>query len=92
MNIREEFGKRLKLIREVFNMSQDKLSLLSGVDRSFISDIENGKYAPSLDTINRISKAFKVHPSEFFEFSTAEPTMPYEADISRTDKDKLHRF
>lgn len=61
-------------------MSQDAVSLASGVDRSFLSEVETGKSAPTLDTINKIAKALNVHPEELFIFSVSEPSMPYEGE------------
>ena len=78
MNIREKFRQRLKMLRKHKRMSQDAVSLSSGVDRSFLSEIENGKSSPTLDTINKIAKALNVHPEEFFIFSVSEPSKPYE--------------
>ena len=82
MNIREKFGQRLKLLRKHRKMSQDAVSMASGIDRSFLSEIETGKCSPTLDTINRIAKALNVHPEELFIFTVSEPAMTYEGKKS----------
>ena len=82
MNIREKFGQRLKLLRKHRKMSQDAVSLASGVDRSFLSEIETGKCSPTIDTINKIAKALNVHPGELFIFTVSEPSRPYEGEKS----------
>lgn len=43
-------------------MSQDAVSLASGVDRSYLSEIENGKVSPTIDVIDRIAQALDVAP------------------------------
>ena len=58
-------------------MSQDAVSLASGVDRSYLSEIENGKASPTVDTVDKIAKALNVDPEEMFIFSISEPKMPY---------------
>ena len=82
MDIRKEFGQRLKLLRKHRKMSQDAVSIASGIDRSFLSEIETGKCSPTLDTINRIAKALNVHPGELLIFTVSEPSMTYEGKRS----------
>jgi transcriptional regulator with XRE-family HTH domain len=59
------FGKILKLRRNSVNLSQEQLGLKSGLSRSYISDLENGKKDPSLFTIFKLADALKVKPSFF---------------------------
>jgi transcriptional regulator with XRE-family HTH domain len=40
------------------------LYMESGLDRTFVSAIERGIQSPTLKTIVRLSKAFRVAPSE----------------------------
>ena len=77
MNIRIKFGSRLKLLRKFRKMSQDAVSLASGVDRSYLSEIENGKVSPTIDIIDRIAEALDVAPKELLEESVAEPEVSY---------------
>jgi len=62
-------------------MSQDDVSLSSGVNRSFLSEIENGKSSPTLDTINKIAKALNISPEEFLKFSVSEPLKTYDGEV-----------
>lgn len=78
MDIRIKFGSRLKLLRKLRKMSQDAVSLASGVDRSYLSEIENGKASPTIDVIDRITKALDVAPKELLEESVALPAISYE--------------
>lgn len=77
MNIRIKFGSRLKHLRKFRKMSQDAVSLASGVDRSYLSEIENGKVSPTIDVIDRIAQALDVAPKELLEESVAEPETSY---------------
>jgi len=80
MSIRENFGQRLKVLRQYRKMSQDDVSLASGIDRSYISQIETGKSSPTLDIIDKIAKALNVSPDELFIFSVAEPEKTYDGE------------
>ena len=45
-------------------MSQEALALESGVDRTFVSQIERGVRQPTLTTLFRLCDALAVHPSD----------------------------
>lgn len=55
-----EIGKRIKTARERAGYTQEKFAEI--IDRSvqFISDLERGKFGPSIQTLIRISNALYV--------------------------------
>ncbi|BFH60523.1 helix-turn-helix domain-containing protein [Paenibacillus azoreducens] len=57
------FGRALRKIRKENKFTQDELSIYSRVDRSYISELENGEKAPSLLTITALARALQVKPS-----------------------------
>ena len=61
------FGKILKLRRNSVNLSQERLGLESGLSRSYISDLENGKKDPSLFTIFKLANALDLKPSALID-------------------------
>jgi transcriptional regulator with XRE-family HTH domain len=61
------FGRALRKIRKERKLTQDELSLYSNVDRSYISELENGGKAPSLLTIISLARALQVKPSVLIE-------------------------
>jgi transcriptional regulator with XRE-family HTH domain len=64
---REEiFGKILQDERKAKSISQEKLAKLTGLDRTAISLIENGKRSPTFTTILKICRALEIEPSELF--------------------------
>lgn len=63
MTIEEAFGIVLRRLRREFNISQEKLSDNSSLDRTFISNIECGKQQPSLVTIFALANALNITPS-----------------------------
>ncbi len=58
------FGNELRKAREEAGMTQEKLFLLSGVDRSYISDLENDKQKPSLEMVFKLCLALGIKASE----------------------------
>ncbi len=76
--IRAEFGRRLKFLRKFRKMSQWDLSRLSGIDRAYISEIENGRSAATVDLINRMARAMDLYPAEFLTFGKEAPEYSYE--------------
>lgn len=67
LTIEEAFGAVIRRIRRELNLSQEKLALDSGLDRSFLSNIEGGKQQPSLLTIFSIANAVNILPSTIFK-------------------------
>ncbi|MEC0259719.1 helix-turn-helix domain-containing protein [Paenibacillus lautus] len=61
------FGRALRNFRKEKKLTQDELSLYSRVDRSYISELENGEKAPSLLTITALARALHVKPSALIE-------------------------
>jgi transcriptional regulator with XRE-family HTH domain len=66
MSNEEIFGKILQEERKAKKISQEKLAKLTGLDRTFISLIENGKRSPTFSTILKICSALEIDPSELF--------------------------
>ncbi|MGI6393588.1 MAG: helix-turn-helix domain-containing protein [bacterium] len=87
MSIRENFGQRLKMLRKHKGMSQDDISFASGVDRSYLSEIENGKSSPTIDMVDKIARALNIAPNEFFIFDVSEPKTDYDGEPLNTVKE-----
>ena len=61
-------------------MSQWDLSRLSGIDRAYISEVENGRSAATVDLINRMAHAMDLYPAEFLVLGKEQPTRSYEGN------------
>ena len=62
-----KLGKNLKRIRVEKGISQGEIARILKVGRSFITNIENGKTNPTLDTIAKIAKAIGVSVGELMK-------------------------
>jgi len=67
MNEAERLGKNLKRIRTTKGISQGEIGRILEVDKSFVSNIENGKTNPTLATIAKIAKAIGVSVGELMK-------------------------
>ena len=63
----EKLWKNLKRIRTTKGISQGDIARSLGVNRGFISNIENGKTNPTLATIARLAKAVRVSVDELLK-------------------------
>lgn len=64
----ELLGARIREIRKAQKLSQEKLAEMVGVDYRYISVLELGKKAPSLEMIEKIATALGVEIRELFDF------------------------
>ena len=63
----KRFGERVKRLRREKGLSQEGLADAIGVDRSYMGFIERGERNPTLDKMNKISKALNVSMKDLFE-------------------------
>jgi transcriptional regulator with XRE-family HTH domain len=63
----QKLGNNLKRIRTQKEISQGEIGRLLGVDKGFISNIENGKTNPTLTTIAKLAKAIGVSTNELLK-------------------------
>lgn len=58
--IKEKIGKKIKEGRREKGLTQLQVSGITKLSRNYISDIENGRYAPSVDALMRIATCLEV--------------------------------
>ncbi|AZQ64662.1 XRE family transcriptional regulator [Flammeovirga pectinis] len=66
-NINVVFGKRVKELRNQIKISQEKFANEIGIDRTYMTDIENGKRNVSLFIIEKIAKGFEMCLSDLLK-------------------------
>ena len=66
MTIQEKLGKAIVNLRKERGLSQEIFAYDAGIDRRYMSDIENGKRNISLDILERISQKLGLKISELF--------------------------
>jgi transcriptional regulator with XRE-family HTH domain len=63
----KKLGENLKKIRTKNNITQTGLAESLGVDKSFVSNIENGKTNPTLSTITNLAQALGISTNELLK-------------------------
>jgi len=63
----QRLGKNLKRIRTRKGITQGDIVRTLGIDRGFVSNIENGKANPTLGTITKLAKAIGVSVGELMK-------------------------
>ena len=69
MTIQKNFGLRVKELRLVLKLSQEKLAYKADIDRTYMTSLENGKRNVSLQNIEKVIEALNVSIPEFFDSS-----------------------
>jgi transcriptional regulator with XRE-family HTH domain len=62
-------GNAIRQVREDRQFSQEQISFQSGLDRSYISSVENGKRNVSIENLQRISGALGVSLTELIQLT-----------------------
>ena len=75
MDLVEAFGRNVKSARERRNLTQEDLEGLTGLRRSYISDLERGTRNPTVRSLERLAAALKVPPAELVRLAD-EATCP----------------
>ncbi len=66
MDIKSKVGQRIKELRHSLKLSQEALANKSDVDRTYMTDVENGRRNISIEVLEKIIAALEVSFSEFF--------------------------
>lgn len=64
MDVSSRFGVRLRELRRERNLTQLRMAIDFGIDRTFISDVERGRKSISLPTLEIIALGLRMSLSE----------------------------
>jgi transcriptional regulator with XRE-family HTH domain len=78
-------AERLRQLREAKNFSQGDIENRTGLLRCYISRIENGHTVPSVETLEKVSRALEVPMYQLF-YEGAETSQP-EVDVQKRGGD-----
>ena len=66
MDIKLKIGQRIKKLRKDIGLSQESLAYKAEVDRTYVTDVENGRRNVSVEILERLIKALDVPFADFF--------------------------
>ena len=64
MDIREVFARNLRRYRRAARLSQEELAHRSDIDRTYVSSLERGVYAASIDVVDRLAAALEIQAAD----------------------------
>jgi len=67
MDLRDVFATNLRLLRSAKGLAQDDLAYEAGVSRSYLSQLEKGKFYASLRIVGRLADALGIEASELLQ-------------------------
>lgn len=74
LRTREQFGARVRVERKRQGLSQARLGLMIGMDRTYISGVEHGKRNISFDNIVKIAQGLDVSLAKLMDGVGAPPS------------------
>jgi transcriptional regulator with XRE-family HTH domain len=66
MNIKDKIGQRIRQLRKERGLSQEALAYEAEVDRTYVTDVENGRRNVSVLILERLIKGLNTSIAEFF--------------------------
>lgn len=73
MDIKQKVGNRIREIRKELQLSQEALAYKAEVDRTYVTDVENGRRNVSIEVLEKIINALEISVSEFFNTKIFRP-------------------
>jgi transcriptional regulator with XRE-family HTH domain len=67
MDLREVFAANLRKLRNARGISQDELAYDAKISRSYLSQLEKGKFYASLKIIGKLARVLDVDAAEFLK-------------------------
>ncbi|MBC7449962.1 MAG: helix-turn-helix transcriptional regulator [Cytophagales bacterium] len=66
MDIKLKIGVRIKELRTALGLSQEAFAFKAGIDRTYVSDVENGRRNISAELLEKVITALELSFAEFF--------------------------
>ena len=66
-DIRNKIALRIKELRLIHGITQERFALMTYLNRSYLADIEKGNRNFGIDTLDKIIRGFDMSYSEFFK-------------------------
>ena len=66
MEIKAKIGQRIRELRKGLDISQEALAYKAEVDRTYVTDVENGRRNVSVEILEKLINALEISFTEFF--------------------------
>lgn len=82
-NIKFLLGKKIKELRKAHKYTQEQLAEKIGIGTPNISYFETGKFAPSIETLQKLAQVFGVEIYELYMFQPLKPTSEIKQELAK---------
>lgn len=62
------FGKRIAKLRQEIGLSQEQLSFASGLNRTYLGEVERGEKSATVITIAKLAKGLGITKKHLFDY------------------------
>ena len=66
MDIKVKIGQRIRELRKSLGISQEALAYQAEVDRTYVTDVENGRRNVSVEILEKLIVGLEINFTEFF--------------------------
>lgn len=84
-NIAVLVGEKIRVLRQSRGLSQEKLAFKSGLNTSYLGQVERGEKSPTIVTLDKIATALDARLDELFQFdlgNVADKELSYVEKVS----------
>ena len=67
MGIKAKVGLRIKELRNKIGISQEALANKAEIDRTYVTDVENGRRNISIENLEKLVNALQIQFKDFFD-------------------------
>ena len=67
MSIKVKVGQRIRELRTQIGISQEALANKAEIDRTYVTDVENGRRNISIENLEKLVVALEVQFKDFFD-------------------------
>lgn len=67
MDVREQFGRIVREFRTEKGLTQEELASRADMNVTYLSDLERGRWNPSLAMLVDLARALDTHPAKLLE-------------------------
>lgn len=82
-NVKLLLGKKIKELRKAHKYTQEQLAEKIGIGTPNISYFETGKFAPSIETLQKLAQVFGIEIYELYMFQPLKPTSEIKQELAK---------
>ena len=87
--IRNKLATRVRFLRKEKRWTQEQLGEKAGLTYKFVGQIERGEASPTLDSVDKLARAFDLTVSELLSFANKGSGKTAEAPLYQLSKGEM---